>query len=238
MRNRITNLGKVLVEELGSDPSVDTLARWMAHYIAEQMIAAENATADDRIEAEQHCFETILKLWQHRSSLPHGQRPFESFEPILSALARLDPENPAPYFYSIPKSGLSERDDLGEASDEVHKWLDIAQAIDRAARVWLEYVFHQAALSAADEKTITWLKSAVGLPADGDISTIIRLLQEEPEDESGGTAERERQAEHERLKSRIKKLDVFVDLSQDLRAALVAELETVAQSDSSVVVDT
>ena len=78
MRKRIINLGKALIEELGLDPGVDTLARWMAHYIAEQMTIAENATGDDKIEAEQHCFETILKLWQHRSSLPNGRRPFES----------------------------------------------------------------------------------------------------------------------------------------------------------------
>ena len=30
-------LGKKLVDELGLDQSVDTLGRWMAHYIAEKM---------------------------------------------------------------------------------------------------------------------------------------------------------------------------------------------------------
>ena len=79
MRKRIINLGKALVGELGLDPGVDTLARWMAHYTAEQMTIAETATDNDKIKAEQHCFETILKLWQHRSTLADGRGPFESF---------------------------------------------------------------------------------------------------------------------------------------------------------------
>ncbi|MCP4614281.1 MAG: hypothetical protein GY845_36815 [Planctomycetes bacterium] len=232
-------MGKALVKELGLDPGVDTLARWMAHYIAEQMAIAENATGDDKIEAERRCFETILKLWQHRSSLPNGQRPFESFEPVFRALERLDPENPTPYFYPNLNLRSSESDDSDEEPDEVQRWLDVAQRIDQAARVWLEHVFHQAALDATDEKTITWLENAVGLPAGGDISTIIRLVYTESEDESEDIAERERRAKEERLKSRIKQLDAFVDFSQDLRAAFVAELETMTQSDSSAdVVDT
>lgn len=239
MRKRIINLGKALVEELGLDPGVDTLARWMAHYIAEQMEIAEDATGDDKSKAEQHCFETILKLWQHRSSLPNGQRPFEDFEPVFRALARLDPENPTPYFYSNPSFRSSEPDDSGEDSDEVQQWLDVARGIDQAARVWLEYVFQQAALNAVDEKTITWLENAVGLPASDDISIIVRFVRAEPEDESEETAERERQAKKEELESRIKQLDAFVDFSQVLRAAFVTELETMTQNDSSAdLVDT
>jgi hypothetical protein len=201
IQKHIINLGEALVEELGSGPRVDTLARWMAHYIAEQMETARNAMGDDKFEAEQRCFEIILKLWQHRSSLPNGRRPFESFEPVFRALARLDPENPIPYFYSNPNLRSSEPDDFGEDSDEVQQWLDIAQGIDQAARVWLESVFHQAALSARDEKTIAWLENAVGLPRDDDISVIVRLIHAEPEDESEETAERERQAKQEKLES-------------------------------------
>jgi hypothetical protein len=174
IQKRIINLGKALVEELSLDPGVDTLARWMAHYIAEQMTIAKNATGDEKIKAEQRCFETILKLWQHRSSLPDGKRPFEDFEPIFQVLARLDPENPNPYFYSNPKSHSSETEDIDKDLDQVQMWLDIAQGIDQSARILLEYVFHQAALNATDEQLITWLESAFALsPRDGDISIII-----------------------------------------------------------------
>ncbi len=67
MKEQVISLGKALVKELELEPGVDTLARWMAHYIAEQIAIAENATDDKKVEAESRCFETILKLWQHRS---------------------------------------------------------------------------------------------------------------------------------------------------------------------------
>jgi hypothetical protein len=38
----IINLGKKLVTELKLDNSVNTLGRWMAHYLAELMVAVEN----------------------------------------------------------------------------------------------------------------------------------------------------------------------------------------------------
>ena len=239
IQKRIINLGKALVKELDLDPGVDTLARWMAHYIAEQMEIAENATGDDKIEAKQHCLETILKLWKYRSSLPNRQRPFESFEPIFRALARLDPENTTPYFYSNPDYRSSEPNDSGEDSDKVQLWLDIARGIDQAARVWLEFVFHQAALNATDEKTISWLENAVGLPDNDDVSLIVRLIHAKSENESEETAEREQQAKQEKLKSRIKQLDSFIDFNQILRAEFVTEFETLTQIDSSAdVVDT
>jgi len=233
MQKRIINLGRALVRELSLDPGVDTLARWMAHYVAEQIVTVEDATGDDRIEAQQHCFTTILELWQHRSSLPNGRRPFESFEPVLRALERLDPENPAPY-YSFAKPSLpsSELDDSGEDSGEVERWLDVAREIDQAARVWLEYVFHQAALNAADEETIAWVENAIGPLAGDDIAIIVRLIHSDPESASEETAELERSNKQEKLRSRIQQLDAFIDLSRGLRAMFLTELETMGQGDA------
>src|SRR5258708_5779936 len=86
-RQAIT-LGNKLVEELGREPNMDTLSRWMAHYVAEQIVIAEKTAGVERASAGERCFRTILALWEHRSSLPPGRRPFESFEPILRALER------------------------------------------------------------------------------------------------------------------------------------------------------
>ncbi|MBI5849357.1 MAG: hypothetical protein HZB31_15670 [Nitrospirae bacterium] len=217
-----------MVEELGLNPGVDTLARWMAHYVAEQMTIAENSTGGDKEEAEQRCFETILKLWQHRSSLPTGHRPFESFEPIFRALTRLDPENSNPYFYALSNLRPSESDNSIEDSDAIKQWLDIARGIDQAARIWLEYVFYQAALNATDEKTIKWLQNAVGPFEGDDISIIVQLVQAEPENEG-----KEQQDKKEELESRIKQLDAFNDFSQNLRAAFSNELKGITENNSS-----
>lgn len=93
MQAKVIHLSKALVEKLKLEPGVDTLSRWMAHYIAELIAALENADDINKPQVQQKCFETILTLWQNRSSLPSGHRPFENFEPILKTLDALNPEN-------------------------------------------------------------------------------------------------------------------------------------------------
>jgi len=83
-------LGKRLVEELGMEPSVDTLGRWMAHYIAELIRKAEETDDPDvRSKAQEKCCETILKLWEHRAMLPRGARPLANLEGVLKAIENL-----------------------------------------------------------------------------------------------------------------------------------------------------
>ena len=74
-QQRVIDLGKVLVKELGFEPSYDTLSKWLAHYIAELITNLESEEGDKKIQSQQHCFETILTLWQHRSSFANGNRP-------------------------------------------------------------------------------------------------------------------------------------------------------------------
>jgi hypothetical protein len=234
MRKRIINLGKGLVKELGLDPGVDTLSRWMAHYVAELMTIAENATGDDRIEAERHCFETILKLWQHRSSLPNGRRPYESFESIFRALERLDPENKQPYYFNNTNENSLEPDKTTKVTESVQQWLDVAWDIDQIVRIWLDYVFKQAALCATDENTIAWLKNSVGLRDIDDTSIIIRLLPDNLLGSGEVSAESLQQKESELINDRIKKLEAFSDFNQKLLSILRKELEDVLEDGSSV----
>jgi hypothetical protein len=63
----------------------------MTHYISEKIALAETTTGSEKTEAEQQCFDTILKLWGRRASLPNNRYPFKNFEPIFQVLNRLDP---------------------------------------------------------------------------------------------------------------------------------------------------
>lgn len=219
IHKHIFNLGKALVEQLGIDPGVDTLSRWMAHYVAEQITLAENATGKEKSEAENECFETILKLWHHRAYYPNGQQPFKDFELIYRTLERLVPENPNPFFYSI------KTDDTNKESSEVQQWLDIALSIDEAARVWLEYVFHQAALNASDDRTLTWLENAMSLPESDDVQIVNHILEINNIDDNEGDLLQEARIRQVMIESRIKKLDGFIQFSQILRAEFADELE-------------
>jgi hypothetical protein len=218
IQKRIINLGKALVEELDTGSGVDTLARWMAHYIAEKMTIAENAVGDDKMRAEHKCFETILKLWQHRSSLPDGQRPFESFEPIFRVLKGLDPGNEQPYYIS----DLLIEDEKIKVTDSVQKWLDVALDIDEVARIWLDYVFKQAALCAKDEKTLKWLENSIDLQDNDDSAIITYLISDDflPK----VSDERKKDSKKQLIKDRIKKLEEFSEFNQKLLAVLKEEL--------------
>lgn len=212
------NLGKALVKELNLDPGVDTTARWMAHYIAEQLELAEHSSGIQKQEATERCFETILKLWNHRSSFPRGSRPFENFEPIIRTLARLDPENDRHFFFENRKE---KKDGVPE---EVQKWLDIADGIDEAARVWLKYVFEQAALAATDDSTIEWLENSAALQEEDNFSVIFRELHSDIDD-IWGELQEENEKNRKTIISRIKKLETFVELNQLLLTEYRDELK-------------
>ncbi len=83
----ILALGKKIVDELNLSDSVDTLGRWMAHYTAELIQQAElAATSEERTAAQQVCFETILKLWDHRETALHGAQPGASLKSAIAVL--------------------------------------------------------------------------------------------------------------------------------------------------------
>ena len=85
-------LGRHLVRELGFDDQRDTLGRWMAHHLAELINKAENgATGTERVRARKNATETILKIWEHRASLPGNAYPLAPYKDILKVLDRLRP---------------------------------------------------------------------------------------------------------------------------------------------------
>jgi hypothetical protein len=212
------NLGKALIKELNLDPGVDTTARWMAHYIAEQIELAEHSTGAEKKQAEERCFETILKVWNHRSTFPSGSRPFENFEHILRTLTRLDPENDRHFFFE------NRRDAEDSVPEEVQKWLDVANGIDEAARVWLKYVFEQAALAATDDSTIEWLENSAALQDGEHFPVIFRDLYSDIGD-IWGEGQKQNEKKRKTIISRIKKLEAFAELNQLLLTEYRDELK-------------
>lgn len=93
-------LGRHLVRELGYEDQRDTLGRWMAHHLAEVITKAENGvTAAERLRARKSATEAILKIWEHRASLPGNAYPLAPYKELLKVLDRLQPDNnPFRYF--------------------------------------------------------------------------------------------------------------------------------------------
>ena len=206
------------------------MSRWLAHYVAEEIVTTENATGDEKSEAERRCFETILKLWEHRSSFPNGRRPFENFEPILRALNRIDPESRQSYYFE-DFLNQKETDNTPDAkTDDVQSWIDTAVAVDRAARVLLDFAFKQAAHHAADEKTKSWIKNAAKLSSnDDELSVVIRLLPALEDNQDKDALKRIAQDQKNDLRSKIEKLDALLGRSKVLRRALTSEIKRLSK---------
>jgi hypothetical protein len=64
----------------------------MAHYLAELIGEAENgSTATKRTKACKEAIETIIKIWDHRTSLSGEAYPLTKYKDVLKAIDRLHP---------------------------------------------------------------------------------------------------------------------------------------------------
>ena len=221
------DLGRALVEELGLDPGVDTLSRWMAHYIAELIEEAETAKVEERPAKLAKCADAILKLWERRHQLPNGKRPFEDLEPILRALESLDPTDDTPRYFRSQRMAVDET----EQNAETRKWLDLADCLDYSAKNLIRYCLTQAAQTALDRsKNWVELVEAVGLEDDIDLP-VIRFVTNESDilkdDEPNDSVRK-------LLVDRLNRLEEFKEMADALESDLRRKLkqEDVPNGDS------
>lgn len=153
-------LGKKIEQELRIDDDVDTLGRWMIHYIAELVDRAENTSGDQQEAIQRECAEFIIKLWTHRASLSVKRYPLESFDKVMASLIRLRDERPY-YFRGIDK------EEKTEISDGVQHWLNIAEEVDKIACDLVELCIEKATVCAAEDEK-KWLGGALALSVKAD----------------------------------------------------------------------
>ena len=214
----VLELGKKLVNELGLNDSNDTLARWMAHYVAELIRDAENVQGDERLKKMQVCSDAILSLWRHRHELPSGKRPFEEMEPMLRALESLDPKNETPRYFGAARRPVQVD---GEGA-EARKWLEAMDDLDQTARILIRHCLARAAESALD-KSKAWVALAenAGFGDRFELPVIVRFVAEEGE---LGQTRALSDAAREVVQERIERLESFMRtasvLAQDLQEEL------------------
>lgn len=210
-------LGRKLTKELGLDCSADTLGRWMAHYIAELILDAEKAAAEDRPEKMQACSEAILSLWKHRHELPNGKRPFGRLEPILRALESLDPDDDRPRYFRSARAAAEKSDEEGETKF----WLELVDGLDETARMLIRYGLTQAAQSAL-AKSAEWVALAEAAGADDGIeSPMVRLILGENDLLQASDPD---EVARKQLEDRVKRLEGFTKMAMDLTSVLRQQL--------------
>jgi hypothetical protein len=213
----IIALGKKLVDELGLRSSVDTLGRWMAHYVAELLHEAEVATGDERLLKQTQLRDAILALWAHRHELHSGMRPFGTFEPIFRGLERLDPESKIPRHLSP----LHAPRHVSGETEETMQWLKLAEEHDNTSKILIDYCVTSAAESALD-KSQEWVALAEKAGVDDGFEfSMIRFLR----DHSDLIKETDlSETQREILADRLEKLESFLSqaslLANDIKARL------------------
>lgn len=218
MSKDVLDLGCALVKELNLDPGVDTLSRWMAHYIAELIDEAKTARVEDRQAKLANCADAILKLWDHRHQLPDGKRPFEDLEPIMKALASLDPEDDTPRYFRTQRRPTKKT----KENKETVKWLELADGLDYSAKSLIRYCLAQAAQTAID-KSKAWVKLAEKAGLEDNIDfRVIRFTSVEKE---LSEAQKLKDIEKRQLEDRIKRLDGFKKMADALASDMRRQLK-------------
>ncbi len=163
-------LGRQLVSELEGPEQADTLSKWMAHYLAEQISAAKGARGRARDTVQANCANLILKLWAHRYALPRGRRPLEAFEPAIQTLEALRSDRPR---FSV----LRDLPDNRKLPEPAKNFLSVALTIDRAASAIIQYCLAQT-VSQIPKKDRRWLKliEAVETSHPADMTLIIEMM--------------------------------------------------------------
>ncbi|MHA7264106.1 hypothetical protein ACX80W_12985 [Arthrobacter sp. TMN-37] len=94
--DRSLQLGRDLADALDRS---DVVGRWMSHHLAELITRCEQNPDDQELAATTR--EVVLKLWEHKSGAPFRVKPLTYLQPVLRAIARLDP-NADPWAFFRP----------------------------------------------------------------------------------------------------------------------------------------
>lgn len=109
-------LGQRILEELKLEHEMDTLARWLAHYLAEKMERIAFAPEGPAKEADRReCMDLILNLWERRQTWPLSA-------PLKDVADRLDellPPKPS-FFHAKPKTSSDSFQELLHGLEELH----------------------------------------------------------------------------------------------------------------------
>lgn len=227
-QKEVLELGKLLVKELGLEKSVDTLSRWMAHYVAGKIKYAESLSDGiKKKNAEKECFSLILDLWKHRWQYKPDRQPLRNFNHLFNILKNLDPEKEEPYYYRFDDAqSQEEKDEYFEPSD-LKNLSPLALQIDKVARIWINYLLHEAAAKANNENIKKIIDRTVKLPDSMDariIQIVFDDLMEDIDKKPVDQEDLDRKSKIKKLNHRIAELQKFKKVNEYLISQFEKEL--------------
>ncbi|MEQ8474510.1 MAG: hypothetical protein RIC35_25150 [Marinoscillum sp.] len=221
---KILDLGKSIVKELELDPGVDTLSKWMAHYVAEKIELTEKLTGSKKTKAEKECCEIILKLWESRYAVPRLKSYLDDFKPFFETLEKLHSNKETPFFYpSEIRLDIQEESNDAEKA-RVKNSLDHVLLIDKIARSIISELLSQVVsqINLSEEK-LEYLKNSIDSIDYHDRRIITftsdykKYLESQEDDESNERIDE--------LKIKLSQLEEFDSIKKALEDKLNTEIK-------------
>lgn len=213
--SKVLALGEAIVKNLSD--SHDTTARWMAYYVAELMEKASSTQGKDKEDYEKRCFDTILKLWQHKSFYPDDSLPFRDYDSIFKTLRRIDPSEDMPFYVNRGK-------EITEENEEVQTYVKIALVIDKAVKIWFEYILNQAIQSATGDIALSDLNAILNLEKDDFESITINVILRGLDNEGTQSAD-SNTIDREVIEEKVEILKAFDSFNQEMLGVLEERLQ-------------
>lgn len=216
----VLELGKLLVKELGLAKGVDTLSRWMAHYVAEKIKYSELLPdGAKKNNSEKECFSLILDLWKHRWNYKSEGQPLRDFKHLYEILENLDPEKNEPFYYRFNNIQANEEVDKSFKPSDLKNLSSMALQVDKVARIWINHLLHEAAAKAKNEKIKKIIDRAVKLPDSMDahiVQIVFSDMMEDIDTKQVDEKELDRKSNIKKLNGRIEELQKFKEVNEYL----------------------
>ena len=162
----VFELGKSLADALDES---DIIGRWMSHHLADLVMRSEAHPTDQDLIRETR--EVILRLWEHKAGGRFKTRPFEYVEPVLAALARLEPDPPPwAHFRAYSSEDLPSAHDMA-GYPVIATACDMDREFGRLVRLAVAF----AAQSALDKEE-PWVVAATAV-AGTEVDDVVQQLQ-------------------------------------------------------------
>jgi hypothetical protein len=183
----------------------------------------------EKRNAEKECISLILDLWKHRWHYKPDRQPLRNFNHLFNILENLDPEKEEPFYYRWSNTQSKEDNDNSFEPSDLKNLSPLALQIDKVARIWINYLLHEAAVKAKNEKIGKIIDCAVKLPASMDAHIIQIVFADSIEDINKKPVDQEKLDRKSRIKTlnrRVKELQKFRKVNEYLISQFRKELNT------------
>jgi len=212
-RKKLTDLGRLIVRELKLEPGVDTLSKWMSHYVAEKILLIEKLKGNKRKEAQKECFETILKLWENRWYSNKGRGFLENYEALFVTLDELNPDKNRTFYRLNRFKMFFDKEKLKSGNSQQTDEFKIAILIDKIARHLILEILNEASIKISNKNRKTKLISLATDVFDYPETNIIRFVTDV---EKPPSTEDEKKERIVKLQKKIKEIQTFNSVRKKL----------------------